>query len=134
MRRALALALLLATPAAAEDVGPLLARTLGADAVQYVWLPDSADPAAVREAIGIAYVAIPGAAGNTDIVVGYYRDGAFVAPVAELYGADPRDPRFLADRIEITTTMPGPNDPRCCPTATAKWSIDRQTLTAQRTQ
>ena len=138
MRRALALALLLATPAAAQDVGPLLAQTLGANAVQYVWLPDSADPGRMTEAVGVAYLEIAGAAGNTEIAVGYYRMGAqdivFVGPVAELYGANPRDPRFLPDRIEITTTMPGPNDPRCCPTATADWSIDRQTLTAQRTR
>lgn len=132
--RALALALLLAAPAAAEDVGALLSRTLGANGVQYVWLPDSADPAAVTEAIGVAYLEIPGAAGNVDIAVGYYRGGTFVGPVRELYGQEPRDPRFLPDRIEMTTTMPGPNDPRCCPTATAKWSIDRRTLAARRVQ
>lgn len=134
MLRALALALLLATPAAAEDVGALLARTLGANAVQYVWLPDSADPAAVREAIGVAYVEIPGAAGNTNIVVGYYRDGAFVGPVSDLFGQDPREPRFLPDYIEIATTMLGPDDPRCCPSQTARWAIDRQTLATTRTR
>ncbi len=134
MLRGLALALLLATPAAAQDVGALLSRTLGANAVQYVWLPDSADPAAVREAIGVAYLEIPGAAGNVDIAVGYYRDGALVGRVSDLFGQSPREPRFLPDHIEVTTTMPGPDDPRCCPTATAKWSIDRGTLAAKRTR
>jgi hypothetical protein len=132
LRAFAAAAAVLASPAAAEDVGALLSRTLGADAVEYVWLPDSADPASVTEAVGIAYLEIPGAAGNVDIAVGYYRGGAFVGPVREVYGQSPRDPRFLPERIEITTAMPGPNDPRCCPTQAATWAIDRRTLAATR--
>jgi hypothetical protein len=136
MLRALCLALVLAGSAAAQDLQTLLSGTLGAGAVELVWLPDAADPARAREALGVAYIPIEGAAGNVSIAVGYYaRQGqgfALVGRVSELFGAEPRDPRFLADRIELTTTMPGPDDPRCCPTATARWSIDRTSLAARR--
>jgi hypothetical protein len=137
MLRALPLALALAGgSAAAQDVGTLLAQTLGAGAVQTYWLPDSADPVQAREALGVAYIPIEGSAGSVSISVGYYAKGsdgfAFVGAVADLFGGEPRDQRFLADRIEVTTTMPAPGDPRCCPTGTARWAIDRGTLTAER--
>jgi hypothetical protein len=128
--------LLLAVPAAAQDVGALLGRTLGQGAAALYWLPNSADAAAASEAIGVAYLPIVGAAGNVDIAVGYYTRGrqgfALAAPVSGLFGQEPREPSFLPDRIELTTTMPRPEDPRCCPTGTARWSIDRRTMTATR--
>lgn len=137
MLRALVLLLSLAGgSAAAQDVQTLLAQTLGAGAEQLYWLPDSIDPAQAREALGVAYIPIEGAAGNVSIAVGYYARGpqgfGLVGPVADLFGAEPHDPRFLADRIEVTTTMPRPGDPRCCPTGTARWAIDRASLTAER--
>jgi hypothetical protein len=45
---------------------------------------------------------------------------------------EPRDVTFLPDRIELTTTMPKPEDPRCCPTGTASWSIDRASFVGTR--
>ena len=34
----------------------------------------------------------------------------------EVFGIEPRDVRFSPGRIEVTTTVPNPGDPRCCPT------------------
>jgi hypothetical protein len=136
MLRALAVAFLIATPAAAQDVEALMAQALGANPLISYWLPDSPDPASATEAIGVEYIEIEGAAGNTNIFPGYFRRGpdgfAYVGEILELYGQEPRNPRFLPDRLEVTTTMPKPDDPRCCPTGTAVWSIDRQTLQAKR--
>ncbi len=90
MLRALAAVLLLVGPAAAQDPGALLAQTLSPSALKYYWLPDAVDPAQTREAVGVAYTEIVGAAGNVDIAVGYYARGAqglgFVGAVEDLYG------------------------------------------------
>jgi hypothetical protein len=100
------------------------------------WLPDRTNPAEAREAIGVAYPVISGAAGNTTIVTGYFvrSDDNFVyaGPVEGMFGHNPRGARFLPDRIEVITTMPLPGEPRCCPTGTARWTIDRTTRQATR--
>lgn len=97
-------------------------------------MPDRINPAEAREAVGVAYPVISGAAGNTTIVAGYsVRSGdAFVytGQFEGLFGQEPRAARFLPDRIEVITTMPLPGEPRCCPTGTARWSIDRVTRQA----
>ena len=120
MFRTLALALVLAGPALAQDVEALMAESLGANPLASYWRPDNPDPAAATEAIGVEYIEIEGAAGNFKIFPGYFQKGgdgfAFIGEVTELYGSEPRDPGFLGDRIELTTTMPKPDDPRCCPT------------------
>lgn len=48
-------------------------------------------------------------------------------PVA-IYGESPRDVVFTPGKIKVTTTMPRPGDPRCCPTGATRWTIDRRTL------
>ncbi len=132
MLRALALALLLAAPVAAEDVPPRLAAALGPEPLASYWMPNAAN----TEAIGITYTEIEGAAGNTNINTGYFTGGpktfALVGLIPDLFGESPRDAKFTEKRIEITTTMPGPNDPRCCPTVATRWAIDRKTLKAKK--
>jgi hypothetical protein len=142
MLRAIGLALCLAIPAAARAQEPgaieaLLAETLlnqGGEIAAWYFLPDAEDPAAASEALGVIYEEIRGAAGNSMIAVGHFvREGesfALAGRVAEVFGQEPRDAAFLADRIEVTTTMPKPDDPRCCPTGASRWIIDRATLTA----
>lgn len=143
MRRALALICALAgQPAFAQngwpDLDSLLGRTLavGAQFERSFWLPDVADPALARQAIGVVYPIIQGAAGNTGISVGYYMrvegSWAFAGQIAGLFGHNPRDTVYSAGAVQLTTTMPGPNDPRCCPTQAARWHIDLTTLQAQR--
>ncbi len=136
MLRVLVAALLLAGSAAAQDVGQLLAHTLGSGANRLYWLPDSADPAKAREAIGFAY--LPTGGNAESLAVGYYARGpqgfGFVGPLDNLFSESPRAPRFLPDHIEVTTTMPLPGEPRCCPTGVAVWSIDRPSLAVTRLQ
>ena len=48
--------------------------------------------------------------------------------IFEIFGDAPRDVTFSQGKIEVTTTMPKPGDPRCCPTGSARWTIDRKTL------
>ena len=119
MFRTLALALVLAGPALTQDVEALMAESLGANPLASYWLPDNPDPAAATEAIGVEYIEIEGAAGNFNIFPGYFQKGgdgfAFIGEVTELYGSEPRDPASWAIHIELTTTMPKPDDPRCCP-------------------
>jgi hypothetical protein len=115
------------------NLDDLLERAMG-DGREWAgsyWLPDNTDPALAREAIGVTYPVIEGAAGNTSIAAGYFvRSGngfAYAGPLDGLFGHDPRDARFLPDRIEVKTTMPRPGEARCCPTGTATWSINRAT-------
>lgn len=114
-----------------ENVGYLMQQSFqtGTEWESGYWLPDRTNPAEAREALGVAYPVIPGAAGNTTIVAGYFvRSGdgfSYAGPLEGLFGHNPRAARFLPDRIEVITTMPLPGEPRCCPTGTARWSIDR---------
>lgn len=143
MIRALALALALMgaapPPAVAQDWGDIgalmiqhLTRSQTAEAS--VWLPNSPDPAAATIGLGVVYEWIRGSAGNTTIAVGFFvRQGAgwaFAGEVQGLYGHEPRAPYFTPSHAELTTTMPGPDDPRCCPTVPTRWRIDYQTLHA----
>jgi len=140
-RAALALLLLLPLPAPAQDWSDLDALILPALTASGVaeasyWLPSSPDPASAGEALAVVYEPIPGAAGNTTVAAGLFvRRGAGFAlarRVEGLFGLSPRDAAFLPERIEVTTTMLNPGDPRCCPTGTARWAIDRASGVATR--
>jgi hypothetical protein len=119
------------------DVGKFLVQSLapGQQNEAFTWLPDNPDPARAREAIGIIYPVIVGAAGNTGIVVGHFTriEAGFTrdAIVTKLFGYSPRDARFFPDHIEVTTDVLGPNDPRCCPTVAQVWSISRHSWNAE---
>ncbi len=43
---------------------------------------------------------------------------------AEAYGQSPRNVVILPGRITLTSTMPRPGDPHCCPTGSQDWTID----------
>lgn len=139
----LALALwLLADSAVAQQGWPDLDRLLfstltrSGTAEASFWLPDTPDPAQATRAMGIVYEYIPGSAGNTNIAVGIYVRGVqgwqFAGQVQGLFGQSPSAPQFSATHAEVSTMMPGPNDPRCCPTQVTRWRIDLRTLAAQR--
>jgi hypothetical protein len=116
----------------------LLAQSLGKDPLASYWFPDTGEPGRATEALGVEYVTIEGAAGNFNIEVGYFKGSGkgfkLVGKVRDLFGEEPRDVKFQKQGIELTTTMPKPGDPHCCPTGTARWSIDRKTLTAERSR
>ncbi|KAJ04648.1 hypothetical protein [Sulfitobacter mediterraneus] len=99
------------------------------------WLPNSIDPAQATAAFGVVYEHIAGSAGNTTIAVGLFLrpsggQWGFAGPVADLFGHNPRDVVFEGGFAMMTTTMPGPNDPRCCPTVPTRWRIDLARLQA----
>ncbi|MBC7158365.1 MAG: hypothetical protein H5U20_12790 [Rhodobacteraceae bacterium] len=128
-------------PAQAEwgDLAATMAAALGDPAGWEggaFWMPDAAEPGRAREALAIVYPYIEGSAGSVGIEVAHFvrQGGGFAAAgrVQGLFGQSPRDIRFHPDRIELTTTMPNPGDPRCCPTGTARWAIPRANLVAQR--
>lgn len=136
---ALVIAVSLAPAARAQDgwgdLGTLLAQSLGQGADATQWFPDSVDPAQATEAIGTAY--IPFVGGNArSRENGYFRkvNGSFqfAGRITELFGVGGSQTAFFPDRIEITTTMLGPGEPRCCPTLQVRWAIDRTTLVARR--
>ena len=130
---ALALALSAATAVGAQDWGfinPLMARSLDIrpgepPATLFV---DNADPNVAQLGLAIAYTPNRFGGNSIGISVGLFArasDGwRFAGAVNNLFGTDPRDPAFLGDRIEITTTTHGPNEPRCCPTQATRWSVD----------
>ncbi|MEL7165196.1 MAG: hypothetical protein AAFY52_00440 [Pseudomonadota bacterium] len=112
------------------NLDPLLLSTLtqSGRAEATYWLPDHIDATQATQAIGVAYEYISGSAGNTTIALGHYRrNGAvwqFVRRLDGVFGHQPRDALFGPGWAEVTTLMPGPNDPRCCPTALTRWRID----------
>ncbi|MEM6306251.1 MAG: hypothetical protein AAF744_16155 [Pseudomonadota bacterium] len=136
-----ALVILLAgVTARAQDWGNLdqllmgnLTRTGTAQATY--WLPDSADPAQARRAVGVAYEYIEGSAGSFSIAVGVFiRQGSawgFVGTVNGVFGQSPRDVAFAGNTAQLTTTTLRDGEPRCCPTGQTRWQIDLSTLTAQ---
>lgn len=118
------------------DLDGLLVQSLGGPLEAAFWLPDNADPAQAQEAMGVVYVPIPGAAGNTSIGIGLFRRGAsgfaLAGQVEGLFGFAPRDTAFGPDAIELTTTVLKDGEPRCCPSGEARWRIDRQSLAVAR--
>ncbi len=51
---------------------------------------------------------------------------ARTVPIKEVFGQEPRNVKFSPGRITVTTTVPKPDDPRCCPTGTRTFSISAQ--------
>ncbi|WP_274630827.1 hypothetical protein [Arvimicrobium flavum] len=80
-----------------------------------------------EDAVVFVYSDIAGAAGNFDLKVALFAgaDGAyrFLGYASEVYGVEPRDAAFSKGLVEITTTMPQPGDPRCCPTGSQRYAI-----------
>lgn len=104
-----------------------VAAALGAeDYFDFYWFPTPEGD----QALAIAYYPIPGAAGNFQVGAGLFKIGGGEAKLqgtVDLFGTEPRDAAFGKSKIEVTTTMPKPDDPRCCPTGKARWIIDRKT-------
>ncbi len=128
-------------PAHAQDwsgVARLLQSDLsgGRTTLQTFFIPDSPDPGTATRALGMAYVEIEGAAGNASLEVGLFRrtGPAWVLHrrVDGLFGNSPREPQLGPDGFFVTTDMPGPNDPRCCPSVPTRWYIDWSAGDAER--
>jgi len=77
------------------------------------------------DAIVFVYTPSGGSGMNLDVVLftgerGSYR---FKKLVPNVFGERPRDAKFSMGVIELTTTMPKPGDPHCCPTGSKRWHI-----------
>ena len=100
------------------------------------WLPNHLSADQATQALGVVYEHIPGSAGSTGIALGIYTKTAagwqFTAPIVGVLGQSPRDAAFSGATLDVTTTLLGPNDARCCPTLPARWRIDLTTLTVTR--
>ncbi|MBJ6124036.1 SH3 domain-containing protein [Microvirga splendida] len=48
---------------------------------------------------------------------------ARIVKINELFGESPRNVKFSPGRISVTTTVPKPDDPRCCPTGVKTFTI-----------
>jgi hypothetical protein len=144
--RILAALILLSTPATAQsgadwgDLDGVLFSTLttsGAAEASY-WLPNATTPDQTTEAVGVVYEHIPGSAGSVSIAVGVFRragsDFVLVGRVNDVFGMVPADPAHYPDRIEFSTSTLTDTDPRCCPSGTTRWAIDRTTLTARKVE
>lgn len=86
------------------------------------------------DAIVFVYRDIEGAAGNFDLKVALFIGEAsnfkFLRYATNVYGEQPRQPKFSHGLVELTTTMPRPGDPRCCPTGSKRYSIETGTSLA----
>ena len=98
------------------------------------WLPNSPNPVQATTALGVVYEHIPGSAGNVVIATGIFIKQAnawvFAGDVDGFYGNDPRDVAFSQGYVDVTTTLLGPNEPRCCPTLPSRWRVDLGSCTA----
>lgn len=137
----LTMAAVLAGPAPAQnwgDLDTLLRRTLSPTGAMEssIWLPDGATPQQSSRALGVAYVHIVGSAGSVSLHSAVFTKSGdqwvMALPVRGLFGVGPRDPVWFDDRMEVTTTVLLPGEPRCCPTGTGVWSIDLRSGQAAR--
>ncbi len=76
----------------------------------------------------LAWVMFP-SGGNSDMLnVALFRNESgvmvYFRSADDIFGIDPRNVSFTPGRITLTSTMPRPGDPRCCPTGSQNWVID----------
>ncbi|MEL6240202.1 MAG: hypothetical protein AAFU82_06670 [Pseudomonadota bacterium] len=137
----LTMAALLAGPVTAQewgDLDTLLRRSLSPTGSMEgsIWLPDGATPQQSARALGVAYVHVVGSAGSVSLHSAVFTKSGnrwvMALPVRGLFGIEPRNPIWFGDRMEVTTTVLQPGEPRCCPTGTGVWSIDLRTGQAAR--
>lgn len=92
------------------------------------WFTNGAADGRATYALGVIHVYAPGSAGTVTIhagIYGYLDSGwAKLREVQGLFGMSPTGAVFTPGRVEVSTMMLGPNDPRCCPTRQMRWSID----------
>ncbi|MDO9449595.1 MAG: hypothetical protein Q7J21_03850 [Rugosibacter sp.] len=76
----------------------------------------------------LAWVLYPSGGNSEFLDVALFRNEGgrvlYYRSIDNVFGGDPRDVVFEQGRITLTTTMPNPGDPRCCPTGSRNWAID----------
>lgn len=76
----------------------------------------------------LAWILYPSGGNSEFLEVALFRNEGgrmvFYRSIDNIVGGNPRDVVFERGRITLTTTMPKPGDPRCCPTGSRNWAID----------
>jgi hypothetical protein len=82
------------------------------------------------DALAFAYFDVGGSAAHLIVTLFRHEDGrmTFMRTVDDVYGLEPRNARFSKGRIVLTTTVPNPGDPHCCPTGSQDWTIRTEEL------
>lgn len=77
------------------------------------------------DALAFAYHGYDGGNGVGLVVLVLQRTekGFRVIQRPKIFGQEPRDVKFSKGVITVTTTVPGPKDPRCCPSRKKTWKI-----------
>ncbi|MGC3939168.1 hypothetical protein ACOTTU_15300 [Roseobacter sp. EG26] len=100
--------------------------------------PDHADPVLAQNALGFHYFRNRYGGTMIEMNVGLFQqiEGGwrYSGPVLGLFGVEPRDVSFSPGRIDLTTTVHGFNEPQCCPSTPARWSVNIATRTVARLQ
>jgi hypothetical protein len=78
------------------------------------------------DALAWAYFATGGSSGDTSITLWRNQNGAmmFGRTVEDVYGQEPRNIQITRGRITLTTNVPRPGDPHCCPTGEQNWTVN----------
>ncbi|SON56376.1 hypothetical protein HDIA_2835 [Hartmannibacter diazotrophicus] len=81
----------------------------------------------VDDAVAFLYMQNAGGGNSFDINIWAFKGAAggfaFDREVQDVFGTEPRNAKFSKGKLAITTTMPKPGDPRCCPTGKKTWTI-----------
>ncbi len=70
-----------------------------------------------------------GGSGGDHMIALFHNDGGRMAHFRtdqSVLGSTPRNVQFAQGRITLTTTMPRPGDPHCCPTGEQNWTIEAE--------
>lgn len=78
------------------------------------------------DALAFGYFDMGGSGAGLTIALFRNESGnmSLVRTVDDVFGMDPRNVQFSQGRITLTTTMPRPGDPHCCPTGSQDWTIE----------
>lgn len=78
------------------------------------------------DALAFGYFQMGGSGAGLSVALFRNQAGrmTFARAVDDVYGMEPRDVAFSTGQITLTTTMPRPGDPHCCPTGSQNWTIN----------
>jgi hypothetical protein len=76
----------------------------------------------------LAWILYPSDGNSDSLDVALFRNEqdqmTYYRSIDDVFGARPRNVVFEQGRINLTTTIPGRGEPRCCPTGSRNWVID----------
>lgn len=78
------------------------------------------------DALAFGYFDMGGSGAGLTIALFRNQNGTMtlVRTIDDVFGMEPRNVAIAPGRITLTTTMPQPGDPHCCPTGSQDWTIE----------